>query len=276
MKSGSKPVTRYPKRNFHDYFGGIVAIADFNVDKRIWNPDQEEDGAPTECTGYGVADIGIDMDGVLYTPDRQYAAAQFMEGVVPNTGGADPLLAMEAAVALGFELQSKAQYTAKQYGELMCANFANWPTYGIAPKIRVYNALGYSDPFTSVLSAIYQNQFPVGIGSQWFPEWLSPNSILQAPNFNQPSAPWHFYTAKGQKTIGAEQYMIIKPWIGPTWGDSGFGYMSREIFNQLMTQAGTTALTFGTSGSRWLSVAGIAVQHPKTITTLLPVLSGLV
>lgn len=253
-----------------------MGTPDFNVDKGLWMPDQDADQAPTECTGYMATDLCADMDGILYSPDRQYAYTLFLEGIGPTEEGADPLAALESTILFGLVAQNGAPLSAKMNGELLCANYKNWSnTPGINPKVRVYNALGNGAPFNSVISAAFLSKLGVGLCSLWYPEWegVGSDGILQMPDLTNTNAPGHAYAMKGQKTINGVMYWVLKSWQGSKYGDNGWVYMNGSIANAVFAMGTNSANALSPTGSRWISLVQIALRHLNAIPVILPELA---
>lgn len=282
IKSGAKPIKKLPSRKFHEYFGNAGVIPDFNLDVMAQKENQETDGAPTECTGYAISHIVGNLKRQVFTPDWMYAMTLLLEGSVPTEIGADPLTAMQAAIAYGLLPKSMSTFSSSTEGELYCANWKNWPTAlrSIAAKnaqIRAYNALGSGSPLDSMLSAAYTGKVGISVASLWYPEFenLLPGSIMPVPDITNKNAPGHNYALDGQTTINGVPYGIISSWQGESYGDKSYCYMSRAVAAAVLSVPGSGALTFGLSGSRWLSLAGIMLEHENEILDLLPTLASL-
>jgi hypothetical protein len=274
--SGTRPVKRLPTRTFHERFVcGTGLVPDFCVDPGILMQNQEADNAPTECTAYYTTDARTDVDRMMYSPDFSYAATMYIEGVTPNTGGAEPLAALEAGILRGFRRKDFTGISAAQNGELFVANWNNWSkddkTLALANRIAdVHNALGNGDPFTSITNACYTARIGVGIVTPWYPEWNNPlgGGVLQMPaDLSGAGCPWHMHAIKGQKTIGGSLHAMDKSWQGNTIGDNGWLYMPAPVLNAVMTVPGTCALIPVTTGSRFIPVVNILLSHKQLLAT---------
>lgn len=283
-KSGAKPIKQLPSRKFHERYpiaAGVTAVQDFNLDANLWNPDQDADGASTECTGYTLADLATDLFKQPFSPDWSYAMALWLEGVQPNENGADPHVAMQAAVLLGFLRASDAPFTAKSMGELYCANWKNWLSnldqLSIAfAQNGTVDALGNGDPLSSMIAAASVGQIGISVCTQWYPEWgnLPATAILSMPaQLSNPDYPWHNYVLKGQKTVNGQTYGVLKSWQGANYGENGFAYIGQDVAKAVLEQAGTGAITFDPQYIRFLAMAKILVEHFYPI--LLPYLPAL-
>lgn len=281
-KQGAKPITRTLPRMFHERFpeaAGLAGIPDFNTDAGLWMPDQDQDGAPSECTGYWNADAATDIFKKLFSPDWHYAMTLWLEGEIPNELGADPDVAMQVGVLLGFLTsvsEGGAPFNAKSVGELYAANWRNWgsvPSSVAAPFAQngVLDALGNGDPLSSIIAASYTAKMPVSCTTPWYMEWnestppsgvmpmpASP-SLLTVPGYGQ--IPYHNYAIKGQKTINGQVYGIVKAWNGANFGDHGFGYIGQDVAQAVFTQPQTGARIFDPQAIRVLGELKIIVEH---------------
>lgn len=274
MKSGTKPLLKPPKRHFHHAFGSAAPLADFTVDSGLWNPNQETDNAPTECTGYFVADLATDLFKQLFTPDFSYAAAQYIEGVEPNDGGADFHAALQGFVALGAVPKVLTSFSAATMGELYCANIDNWKDLRQAAlrygQNGTLNALGNGLPYDSILSAINASRLSVALGSPWYSEWenLGPDAVLPMPKDvnNVSTLPWHCYAGKGRQNGG----IIVKSWQGPNYGKNGMAFMPPDVANAVFQVPGTGAIGINPLAIRWISLLVIACTRQPALLPLLP------
>jgi len=282
-RSGTRPIKRIPRKQFHVLAGGTLDVPDFNLDSGVLMQDQDADGAPTECTGYGVTDDLYDINKIEYTPDFQYASTLFLEGVKPSTGGADPLVAMQSAVVFGSLQKSQANISAKTDGELFIANWENWQpflkTSAFASKrpVDVRNALGFTDSFTSIISAAWNGDVSVHLTTPWYNEWQNPpeNGVLPMPAnpSNVDGLPWHFHSIKGKKTVNGSPLAIDKSWQGSGVGDNGLLYFTPQVLNAVLEVPGTSALIFVMSGTRFVPYTKIMLQHINS--SFVPLLTNL-
>lgn len=279
--NGTKPLKKLPRKQFHRVFGSTAPdnIPDFNVDAGLTMPDQNVDGAPTECTGYMSSDIMTDITKIVQCPDFMYAATLYLEGVGPTTEGADFHVALQALVALGSLPINLANLSALKQGELFVANWTNWAdVLKTAARKNVQNGtlnlLGNGDPFDSIMSAVYTSKLAGSLGSIWYEEWnnVGPDGILPMPaNIEGTTySPWHNYAAKGKKTISTTKYIPLKSWQGTAIGDKGWLYMSREVANAVFAVQGTGAIGLNPNAMRWASLIGILVQRFPALLPDLP------
>lgn len=129
---GTRPARHISReRIYHKHLGGtsLASIPDFNLDAGIWNPDQEADGAPTECVGYTAADILTDLLKMQIDPDFGYAAARFISGDGPGTEGASFHAGLQGLIAVGGLPKALATFSAADRGELYCSDWNSWEPY---------------------------------------------------------------------------------------------------------------------------------------------------
>lgn len=176
-----------------------------------------------ECT----FNAGLE-DGATYPPDDFYFATP------PGTDGVgrDIRDALNTAQNRGFKLADGT--IGKKRG----------------PFFNCYGS-GKIDDVDAARIALWVNQAEkrgVSIGSFWYSEFtydVGKDGVLPVPSFNTNEAELHNYICTGWKTIGGVVYLEIIPWIGMLWGFQGLGYMSRDIYNGLMSQPFTGSFTQG-------------------------------
>lgn len=230
MKSGTFPV--YPDHrdySFHGTFGAVNLFPnEFDVDAGLTMPNQEEvnnqfnpavPALPYGCTDYTQSELCNDEDKQLYNP-------MDLENVTHASADRGCSLRISLGAAVGV------------YKRSAYFNVEKWQTM---------------DWFDCIRSAIYVGDRSVSVGSPWFPEWTNApgwpvtqvGSTGILPQIQSPlsDATQHNWKISGWKVINGVIYLKCKSWQGPTVGDRGWLYMSREILNQLMTYDGTAAFT---------------------------------
>lgn len=118
-------------------------------------------------------------------------------------------------------------------------------------KRAAYFRVGQNpDYFDGARTVIFANKRPVSVGTPFFNEWgnkawtAGNDGILPMPNIsNVAGLNWHCYKISGWVVINGITYLKCKMWAGPSFGDNGWTYMSREVFNAVMTIVGTGAFT---------------------------------
>lgn len=240
------PVDPHDKHFRHDVlFGAATSFPDeFLVDNDLF-PDQNADGRPTVCTGYTVANVGGVEDSTLYSPEYNYMKTLEVQGLPPETQGADARTAFKIPVAFGLLPQTLVPPDVSRGTQAWAANQTNWPLSldTQAVKKPAYTPIGkVGDYFDGIRSAISQRK-TVGMATQWSPsfETVSTNGIL--PD-NPVGLYWgHMYQVCGWKTFYGVPYLVLKTWQGKGYGDRGWCYMSRSLCNKLMGTLGAYAAT---------------------------------
>lgn len=282
IKNGTRPIKRLPRKAFHELYGGIdvSTIQDFNLDAGLTMPDQDADSAPSECTGYTVADILTDIFKVAFSGDFSYAAGLHLDGIASSNEGGDFHSSMQAAVMFGGQTQIAASLRASNVGELEASEWTAWTAKDKSQALAnaqngTLNALGLADSFDSIRNTLAQGKISISMGSPWYSEWeyqTKADGIMPMPaNVNSITGlPWHNYKICGQKTINNTPYLIVKSWQGTKYGDGGYSYISREVCDAVLEVSGTGAITFNPSAVRWVSAIGYISQRFPGVLTNLP------
>ena len=229
-------------------------------------PNQEIDNNQTECVALTVTDICGNIDSQLYDPDFSYAFTLKLLGVQPTTAGLDPYSGMLSAVAYGLLPISLETFTSKVMGELYAANFQNYPSKDPPAALKwamrgVKQFYSYQD----IIRHLDASKTGVALAMRWYSSFNTPNQdgSLPAPigQFSH-----HMVAVYGHDARGLQ----IKPWLGKDFGQGGYTYLSEATFN-LVVQS---AFAFDPAAWRWMSLAKIAVSHPKIIGDILPQLTA--
>lgn len=184
-------------------------------------------GCTAECLTFA---SGIeDGKDALYSPLYTYLATPpYLEGQ-----GRDIRAAMKTCINIG--LQSPNGWVGNKRS-------AYFNVYGTGPI----------DDFDAARIALWINQAEarsVIVGTWWYWYGTDGNDCLQTPDFITSGASLHCYAITGWKTINGVLYHEAIPWLGMNWGDKGKCYISREIYNKLMTQPYTGAFTISKVGN---------------------------
>jgi hypothetical protein len=223
---GLRPLP-YDARDFdlHKTFGATAAPAfpeNYSVENGLWCPDQNRGGEvfdlppmPFGCTDYTQADLCADDDRELKNP-------LLLENVTRANarGGIDMRESLAAAKAV--------------FGRT--AYFRVTPTY----------PLDFFDAIRLAMLSTRDEGRSVSVGTPWYPAWDDPHrgGILPIPpSFATGGLGWHNWKVAGWKTIGGAPYLVCKMWAGPSYGDKGFVYMSRELANAVLNISGAAAYT---------------------------------
>jgi len=266
-----------------------------NLDKLQLFPNQATDHDETECVALSVADIAGNIDGQAYDPDFSYAFALKLMGVLPTTGGEDPLAGMQSAVCFGLLPAAEETFTALTVGELYVANFQNYTPTQCQEALQcvkkgVRNVLGQGDDFDSIKAALQAGN-AVSMPMSWFSSFTAagygnivtknpdgtytttgggtPTGILPTPSGTITSHNVAVYAVDKDNvtiTIDGVEYLQIKPWLGKGWGRGGYALLNREICNTVCQGA----YVFDPNATRWISILGVLVTRFPTVAPYLP------
>lgn len=248
-------------RTFSPFAGGIDArgiIAswpeEYNCDAGFGTPDQEADGLPLACTAYTQSELCQDEDNAQYKVKFTYDKTRMREGTYPQIVGCNHRDSMQSICEDGVqginETTDAEAETHKRY-----------PDYF---NIDAGNGFDYFDAVRNFLWNGRMEKRPASIVSVWYPEWLSlsdggrllNDGLVPLPSSFLPEQdPWHNYKICGWKTILGQVYLVGKPWQGTSFGDQGWVYFSRGIFNAARSISGSSAF-------------GVAKAQPGQIQTV--------
>lgn len=239
-----------------------------NLDYNQQFANQLIDGDANECVALTVGDIAGNITHQLFDPDYTYAFTHYLEKVSPTEKGLHPYEGMLCPIVYGLLPISYDTFTAKIMGEDYVADIihysdtqrreaAKWVTSGLPIALH-----SYQDIFS------YLNRYGAGVSLavKWYTSFNTPNpdGSLPAPSGN---FSYHNVAVYDAPMRG----LMIKPWLGPDYGDHGYAYMTQTVFNQVFQEA----YGFQINGWRWGSLAWIGATHPHIITKdILPQLKG--
>lgn len=241
---------------------GLLIPMDYTLDAGLFVPDQNNidtrfnpalPALPFGCTGETSTDICADEDKVLYDPQYTYLNTCAMEGHGPD-GGCDIRNSMKSLTIYGLRKdgETNEQAIKRKRG-----------------KYFTIDKVPGRDWFDSFRLALRGNKRSISVGTPWFGEWGwagwgnlvtvlpdgsyqitgggIPTGIMPLPNTNidLQRVSWHDYKICGEKTINGVPYLIGKPWAGVGFGDKGFIYLRREVFNAGYDIYGTFSATPG-------------------------------
>lgn len=280
MKSGVKfqPDDKDKRYLFHAHYGATQNFPDDFLWGAKDNPNQNEDGAETECTGYTQADNEADVLGFPCTPDFTYAAGLEAEGVPPNTGGCDLRSSLQGVINRGVLAKSLAPFNAKDKGELFVADIQNWTA--VAPQALPdaessyrWVTTGPFDVFDNICSASWLVKKGLSAATPFFPEWVG-SILAPVPNWNGQFS-LHNWSIKGRATKyvdgpnagqllrNGEGFLVTKTWQG------FYQYFDRETINKLFTLSNTGCGVVSKDGNRmWNIICWLAQRFPSLILYL--------
>lgn len=205
--------------------GSIPFPPNYNTDAGLTMPNQDianpnynppAPALPYGCTSYLVTEMAIDM-------------------------GNPP------AIVSPMVIENVTQANAKHGYDLRQALLAG-VKLGLFTGIFNVQAIG-QDMFDAVYDAQLSGgteKRSVAVASKWLPPFETINNTGIIPslfNINDPNLTYHAWKICGRILIGDQEYIKAKSWQGRGYGDGGFCYFSRAVFNQLMTQSGAVAFT---------------------------------
>jgi len=237
-KNGTGPSKLDPRDySFHKTFAHYGAASpvnlpldEYNFDSGLDMPDQNADGFPNGCTGYTQSNIAEDEDKASYDPSYTYLHTCVMEGH-DYTQGCDIRTSAKCGQVNGMQVKGDTDL-----------NNATKHRRGAYFSVDQAYQRDWFDSFRIAL----RNGKPISCGTPWFPEWerMGTDGIL--PDFTYDGNPndvaWHNFAIKGETTINGLPYLRIKSWQGSNYGQNGWCFMSRDVFNKAFDINGTIAL----------------------------------
>lgn len=232
VKHGARP-TKIDHRDydFKKSFGALKTVPfppEYNTDAGLTMPNQDlvnNDFTPPVpaldygCTDYTTSEVATD----LLQPINLYSAKNplVIESITHANanGGGDVRQSLMAGVSVGW--------------------------YSGIFNIQAYGQ-DFFDAIRDAMASGGTERRSVSIGTPWFSvfEEVDSSGILQIPrSFNTAGLPWHNFKICGWKTIGGQVYLKAKSWQGPTYGDHGYCYFSRQLINNVMSIKYTAAFT---------------------------------
>lgn len=216
VKSGTRPTRKSRKDYSHRSFGALQVPfpTEYNTDAGFPIPNQNAEGLLYGCTDETQAELSNDLVQMQsYTPWQLEAVTH-----ANQLGGYDVRQSLLAARKLGW-----------------ISGFFNIEAIG-------------QDMFDAVRTAMVSGateKRSVTVGSKWFPEFeqVGVTGLLPMPDFKGKNFTWHNWKICGWKTINGQVYLVGQSWQGDKYGDKGFHYLSRPLFNQLMAVPGSVAFT---------------------------------
>lgn len=218
MNSGTKP-TRLSHKDFdyHQTFGTVAPPSfpdEVVTDAGLDMPDQNAEGLPFGCTDVTQAELCIDETLEVVSPLNLEAVTH-----ANALGGFDIRSSLDAATKLGW--------------------------FGAYFNIRHPQLDAFDSARLAILSGIPEKR-SISLGTPWWSifETVEADGILPTPsNFGTTGLPWHNHKICGWKQIQGQPMLISKSWQGTNYGDHGFVYISRPLYNSIMGISGTVAFT---------------------------------
>lgn len=199
-----------------------------------------------------------DTDAGLTMPNQGTANTDFTPTVPPLEYGCTDYTTSEVATDL---LHPTNLYNAKNPLDVESITRANYYGGGDVRQsllagvslgwyTGIFNIHAYGQDFfdamRDAMASGATERRSVSIGTPWFSifESVDSNGILSMPwSWSTQGLPWHNYKICGWTTRNGQVYLKAKTWQGPTYGDKGYVYMSRQLVNSLMAIKYTAAFT---------------------------------
>lgn len=227
LKSGVLP-NEYDLRDHsqEQTFGAVAPLEiplEYNADLALDFPDQNADGYPNGCSGYTQTETGQDEYGIPFHHPHLYEKTIEYFGYPPGS-----------PVKIRDSLKASSIFGLKpRKGDVDPTNFR---------RGKYFDVDKVGDYFDGARSALWTHRLfnrTISAGGPW--QWTKTlgDGMMRFFDKTATGGVWHNFKICGWKTIKGKPYLIIKAWLGPEWGDKGYGYMSREIFNKLMSVSGT-------------------------------------
>ncbi len=287
IKHGIEPV-ELDKRDFSFLrtFGAISGVqlpASFDLDanlypvpnQNLYNEFFNIPALPFGCTEYTANELCTDEDKIAYDP-------MFTESLVHANakGGIDMRTPLASVCDSGVLSKGNSVYG---YDSPYAVSLAK------ESKRAAYFRVGQNpDYFDGVRTAMFSNNRSVSVGTPWFGEWSAAGwgsifkreadgtittsaggtktGIMPMPDVKNISGlPWHCYKVSGWVVKNGVTYLKGKPWCGPDFAENGFIYISREVFNAVMTIYGTAAFTVAKAAPAQIKTVGIAYIFRKNL-----------
>lgn len=223
----------------------------YNCDAQFRFPDQNAEGLPQGCTGYAQSELCQNEDGIPYQARYTYDKTLFLEGkkegvpcnienslkttllwgVLPNSTSLNN-------AAINFYDSTDEEAAKHKRGGYF--------------TIELNYGLDWYDSMKNMIWASRSWKGSVSLAAPWFPEWsgvkVNSTGIVSAPvgwmwfsGHNPVITGWTTTDTKGKLLRNGESFLIVKSWQGKLFGDNGYMYYSREIFNRLMAVGGSAA-----------------------------------
>lgn len=239
MKAGVlKP--KYDPREYLNsrVFGALPKLAaippDFDVGIKPFIKDQQDTDF---CTGFTVAAVSEDQEGIELDPLWQFAKTKELMG---DLGwGADLREACKSAIKFGSLPKAKSPFNLDKGREFL-ADWKNWPKE-LEPfaenhlKKSFFKADGPYDLFDNLRATLWQNRAygrSIVAGCDWQEYWLIARNGIVPVTVPKGAVTPHALKLRGQKTIEGKPYIVAQLSSGEGVGDKGLFYFPREVINK--------------------------------------------
>lgn len=245
------------------------------MDKNKIFPSQLSDFDLYECTALAVCDLAGNILGKQFSNDFTYAATLQLEGVAPDVDpdGADPWTALQSAVAYGLLPLENATFTSKTKGELYSANWLNYTAEerSLALQHQMIAPINLGVNYDGMVTWMRMHQQGVMISLTWFSSFgtsgyaqTNQQGIMPTPSGSISNHCVAAYLDTDNTTV------LIKPWLGTTWGRGGYGILTKELYDTIAKDT----FSFDVSGNHWLAILAIICTKFPYLYDKLPVLTS--
>jgi hypothetical protein len=232
------------------------------IDKLKWFPNEPVSGDNNFCVGFTVSDVVGNIIGQPCDLEFSYAAGLHVAGSTPTTLGEDPTCGMLGAAIFGALPVSLETFTSQTTSQLYTANFANYTPFQRSAALKnAQNGLLALRTYQDITNYLNTYKQGVSLAMRWYESFNVPNSegTLPVPSGNSTN---HNVGVWG----GDEKGLLIKPYLGASWGLGGYCYLPEILLPQIFYAASG----FDPNAWRWLTLATNALQHQNLIYEILP------
>ena len=227
------------------------------IDRLQRFPNQNIQNRPDACTAETISDIWGNVQNQPYTPDFTLGATFHVLGQEPSSGGTDPYSAMLSAVIYGCLPTEDDPTDVSTSSELMAANWTNYTPQDIHlaslfPARGVNTYLDVNTAYADICDYLDESKQGVSLAMIWSQSFMSPNAdgTLPVPSGATSN---HNVAVYGYDSRG----LMIKAWLGPTFGLGGYVYVPEVMFPQVFQGA----WSFNSNSWRWGSLAWACATH---------------
>lgn len=224
--------------SFAGVFGKVeVPIGDFTVSEPLEIKDQRD---LDFCTGYSLASVSEDQEGVPLSPEFVFAMIKKQQGSWKSWGGG-LREGCKVATKVGFAEKTDVQFVTPV--EDLPRNFlANWNNYSVESQIKAQKHIkrsfvkvdGGPTIFDAIWTALWANRGQkqsVYTGVTWRPSWMSASKGIILNKIIQGGV-GHAIKVFGIKYFNGQPYLMVQNSYGKEVGDGGIFYFPREVVNR--------------------------------------------
>lgn len=227
-----------------------------------------DQGPTLRCTGYGSAANGYYIHGFKMNPDWSAAKIGEKQGKSVDTAGADPNACMKHQRDDGFLAAAVNDQNWLDDG-IKETGYGAWPAE-LEFEAKRYDTIsgfasiryGYIDLFDATRRALFESYDPetkrgpcVDVFSRWLDNW----NTGEIPSAEGRLSGYHRHLAIDTERTHKDIYIVTQNSYGTGYGDGGFHYWNRAVWNREMSMRGCTLKILAT-----LTPAQIAEARKET------------